>query len=84
MNDLILHTGQHLLAAPVLDWEVSRLDQTGQTVILTASIQSHPMRPISQSMGRTATSVAVQMDKEVAIALYRKLGALGRSMGWLP
>jgi hypothetical protein len=29
-------------------------------------------------------SLAIQMDARVAIALYEKLGELGRKMGWLP
>jgi hypothetical protein len=75
-----LAMGQHLRLEPTLNWKVEGKPESSHPVILTASIQSGPTPPISQSW---ATTVAHQMDQQVAITLYEKLGALIRSMGWL-
>jgi hypothetical protein len=79
-----LAIGQHLLFEPVISWKDPQLSETHpQKIVLTASIQSGPTPPISPTQTHMATTLALQMDAEVAMQLYEKLGSLGRSMGWL-
>jgi len=59
-------------------------DEEVPTVELIVSLLSHPTTPIAPTRGRTATTLAIRMDPPVATDLYRQLGELGRSMGWLP
>jgi hypothetical protein len=74
--------GSHILIEnKPITWAV---DYVGPQVKLTASVRSGPTGSISPISGQMATSVAIQMDVQVAIELYEKLGELGRSMGWLP
>lgn len=73
-----LAVGEHLILQPVLRWETKASEDR---VALTASIRSGSGPEVSP-VG--ATTVALQMDAQVASKLYRQLGELGRSMGWLP
>jgi hypothetical protein len=74
--------GQHtLLADPVIRWAVQFSDTQPPSVVLTASVQAGPNPPILGTI-HGETSVAVQMDAQVAIELYERLGDLIRSMGW--
>jgi hypothetical protein len=79
-----LAIGEHLLLAdPATAWTVQFSEANPASVILTASIQSGPKPPIYPGpLG--ATSVAIQMEQQVAMQLYKQLRELGRSMGWLP
>ena len=64
---------------PVLAWQA--VSNSSDQVQLIASIElalGKPMFP-----GQAAT-LAIQMDSQVAIELYKSLGKLGRSEGWLP
>jgi hypothetical protein len=76
--------GHYAPDQPVVYWE-ARLSATKPGgVELTASIQDDPSPPIFPPLrGRTATTVAFQMDQRVAMELYATLGVLGRNMGWL-
>ena len=75
-----LAAGEHLLIEqPVIRWNANA---SATVITLTASIQSGPIPPISQALG--ATSVALRMDRLVAMQLHAKLGELARSMGWPP
>lgn len=79
-----LAIGEHtLLADPVIGWDAQFSDTNSPSVVLTASIQAGPKPPLFP-LPHGGTSVAIQMDAQVAMQLYEKLGALGRSMGWLP
>jgi hypothetical protein len=79
-----LAIGQHtLLADPVIDWDAQFSDTNPPSVVLTALIQAGPQPPLFPAP-HGETSVAVQMNAQVAMQLYEKLGELGRSMGWLP
>jgi hypothetical protein len=81
---IALAKGNHLLIENVVNWKVSSdREAYSPKVILTASIQSDPNQPIYPDR-TTATTLATQMDAQVAIELYEKLGELGRKMGWLP
>jgi hypothetical protein len=84
-QSLTIGSGQQLrLNDPVVDWRADFSDTNPPTVVLTASVQVGPAPTIAHYLGPMATTLVVQMDVQVAIALYEKLGALGRSMGWLP
>jgi hypothetical protein len=75
-----LAVGQNMLLEPAIHWEVQFSDAQPPSIVLTASITP----PISPTQAHRATTVALQMDAQVAMQLYEKLGDLGRSMGWLP
>lgn len=74
--------GQHmLLNDPVTRWTVEFSDTQPPSVVMTASVGVGPKPPMfPPPYGET--SVAVQMDAEVAMRLYEQLGDLIRSMGW--
>ncbi len=77
--------GEHvLLSDPAVYWEASVSDTNASAVVLTASIQVGKQPPVSSMLERTASTVEIQMDSQVAIQLYGKLYQLVRSMGWLP
>lgn len=77
-----LAIGQHLLFSdPATHWTVEFSDTLPPSVVLTASIQAGPKPPIFPGPSGE-TSVAIQMDAQVAIQLYEQLGDLIRSMGW--
>jgi hypothetical protein len=79
-----LPTGLHqIIINPVTDCSVRFSDDPDRPVVLTASMRSGLGLPIFPPPAG-ATSVAVQMDSQVAMKLYEQLGELGRSMGWLP
>ena len=85
VTPVVLAVGDHwLISDPVVHWEPQFADTNPPSVVLTASIQAGPNPPLFPTKGRTATSLAVQMDARVAIALYERLGALIRTMGWRP
>ena len=76
-----LATGEHwLLSDPVTRWEIQPSDTNPPSVVMTASISS-PNPPIFPPPAGT-TSVALQMDAQVAIGLYENLGDLIRFMRW--
>ena len=80
---IALAVGEHLLYAdPAIEWAVRFSDTRPPSVVLTASMQAGPKPPLF-SPPAGATSVAIQMDAQVGMGLYEKLGELGRSMGWL-
>ncbi len=80
-----LAVGEHLLLAdPAVFFEATVSDTNPPMVVLTASVQVGPNPSIAPTLGRTATTVAIQMDSRVALQLYGRLYELVRSMGWLP
>jgi len=83
---LDLAADDYRLAEPIVDWNVPAQVQgiQGDLVELIASIKSDPALRDRRSQGKTATTLAIQMDSKAAKWLYEMLGALGRSMGWLP
>jgi hypothetical protein len=79
-----LAAGDHYLVSdPVESWHADFSDTNPPSVVLTASVLAGPQPPISPNQGGMATTLAVQMDAQVAMQLYKRLGELGRSMGWL-
>ena len=77
--------GDHYLVSdPVEYWDGEISNTAPVSVVLTASVQAGPKPPLFPTRGGMATTLAVQMDAGVAMQLYRKLGELGRKMGWLP
>ena len=85
VNPLSIAVGDHrLVKDPVVHWEAAFSDTKSPGVVLTASIQVGATPPIFPTQGHSATTLAVQMDGQVAMQLYDQLGELGRSMGWLP
>ena len=81
---LILTQGDHDLGDPVVSWLIHHVDANPPAVELIASIQSGPRQTSAPTRGETATTLAIRMDARVAIDLHRRLGELGRRMGWLP
>jgi hypothetical protein len=78
---LILALNDHILVShPASYWDAEFSDPN---VVLTASIEVLAGSPRVHPPGGMATTLAVQMDAGVAMQLYRQLGDLGRSMGWL-
>lgn len=75
---------QVLLADPAVYWEATVSDANPPKVVLTASVQAGPNPSTAPIQGRTATTVTIQMDSQVALQLYGRLYELVRSMGWLP
>ena len=70
---------------PVIYWEVTFSSAHREDVVLTASIADGQGTPLtSPTLGQTATTLEVRMDRQVAIQLHAKLTELGHSMGWLP
>jgi hypothetical protein len=51
-------------------------------VELIASIESDPKLRGLPSRGSTATTLAIRMDAQVAMELYRRIALLAHSMGW--
>lgn len=74
--------GSHWLLPQADGLKIEEGDSPDTPVKLTASIQSGLEKPISPAWGPWATTVAVQMDQQVAISLYVQLGELIRSKGW--
>jgi len=82
---LPLAVGDHYLVSDLVDdWRAEFADTKPPSVVLTASVQAGPNPPIFPNQGHMATTLAVQMDAQVAMLLHRKLDELGRKMGWLP
>jgi hypothetical protein len=81
---VVLPQGDHALGEPVVSWLVHHVDANPPGVELIASIQSGLRQTSVPTRGETATTLAIQMDARVAIDLHRRLGELGRRMGWLP
>ncbi len=77
-----LTLGDHELQKPVVAWMARIVTGDPETVKLIASLQSSPRGPSLPSQGQTATSLAFQMDRQVAMSLYQELGELADSMGW--
>lgn len=67
---------------PVVDWELGLVDGDQTKIKLTALVQVGSSPPISPNLGPKATTLAVQMDAQVAMLLYAKLGLLIRNTGW--
>ena len=73
------------LSEPVVEWKATFVPLSHPPAVkLTASIAAGSNPPHFPNQGTAATTLAIQMDALVAIALYETLGNLGRSMGWLP
>lgn len=66
-----------LVDQPVTDWKV---ECSPDEVTLTALMQWHS--PAAAHPVLTATSVAYQMEPQVAMRLLAQLHELARSMGW--
>jgi hypothetical protein len=80
-----LAIGDHVLFAdPAVYWEAAVPDTAPSSVVLTASIQIGANPQTLPTQARTATTVAIQMNSQVALQLYGRLYELVRSMGWLP
>jgi hypothetical protein len=78
-----LAIGQQLpIADPVVAWDAQISDSHPPGVRLVASIQAGPTPPIFPSPAG-ATTVELHMDGAVATELWKKLGDLIFSMGWL-
>lgn len=75
---------QVLFADPAVFWEAAVSDKNPPSVVLTASIQIGANPQILPTQARTATTVAIEMNGQVALQLYGRLYELVRSMGWLP
>jgi hypothetical protein len=74
--------GDHYLVSDLVEsWHAKFSDTSPPSVVLTASVQAGPSPPITPNQSST---LAVQMNAQVAIELYEQLGELGRSVGWLP
>jgi hypothetical protein len=86
MHNLVaLPAGDHDLAGLVVDWKIEDVTtDLGPVVTLLASLKSDEMVRGFPSRGSTATTLAIQVDRQAAKLLYKQLGVLGRSMGWLP
>ena len=82
MPKIILELGHHELVVPAIDWEVVSNPESALAVTLIASIQSHPAIPPFPGTHRGATTLAIQMDRAVAIALSERIRELARSMDW--
>jgi hypothetical protein len=84
-QSLKLSKGHHEIIDPVIDLDVIYPAPNLGVLTLLASIGG-PLNPALQdhSEGRTATTLAFQMDVEAAKQLFRRLSVTGRSMGWLP
>jgi hypothetical protein len=75
--------GDHQLGNPVDTWGCDYLFASHPPMVeLLASIRSDPMLRGHPSRGTTPTTLAIQMDAQVATVLYEKLGDLIRKMGW--
>jgi hypothetical protein len=85
LSTVNLPLGDHTLSHPVAAWNATFVPLAHPPAVkLTASIEGGPNPPPFPGQGTAATTLAIQMDARVAIALYETLGNLGRSMGWLP
>jgi hypothetical protein len=84
-SPVYLPQGHHELGAPVVDCEVDHSNVHLENVVLTASIESGPGKPMfALQRGITATTLAFRMDRQAAMRLHGRLSELARSMGWLP
>lgn len=81
-QNIYLPLGEHALLEPVVDWDIEFVSETVHSVKLTASIRSQPVPPFLLAGRRTATTLAIQMDRVAATALSERIRELARSMGW--
>jgi hypothetical protein len=82
-NSISLPISDHQLDQPVTGWAAHYARGSHPPMVeLIASVQSAQPKPGWPSRGSTATTLAIQMDAQVAIDLYQRLGNLARSMGW--
>jgi hypothetical protein len=82
-NLVTLASGDHDLADPVVQWYAHYVDGSHPPMVeLLASLKVDPMLRGRLSRGTTATTLAIQMDAQVAIDLFARLRALAHSMGW--
>ena len=76
--------GDHwLVTDPIEYWDGEVSATNPVSVVLTASVQAAAPSQMPPNLGGMATTLAVQMDAGVAMQLHRKLGEIGRKMGWL-
>jgi hypothetical protein len=79
-----LSAGDHLLTENAVDWKVTFMDSIPPGVMLTASIAGGPNPPPFPGQGTAATTLAIQMDARVAIALYPLHGLAAASRSRTP
>jgi hypothetical protein len=80
---VITHGADYDLSDPAVGWLAHVVKTNPAQVELIASIRVPLQIPSRPSRGSTATSVAIQMDAQVAIGLYQQIGVLAVQMGWL-
>jgi hypothetical protein len=82
VSRLLLAQADYEIQEPIVGWSAHYLDASPPMVELIASVRSGPRQTSAPSRGNTATSVAIQMDVQVAINLYQRIADLAHSMGW--
>jgi hypothetical protein len=77
-----LSPGDNEITGFAIDWRADFIDAIPPQAELIASIQSDPTPRIYPNQVRTATTLAIRMDAQVAIELYRRIALLAARMGW--
>jgi hypothetical protein len=76
--------GHHELTEKVVFWDTDHALGRQVDVVLIASISDGPGGAIfAPQWGKTATTLAIRMDHQVAKQLLGTLIELGRTTGWL-
>jgi hypothetical protein len=71
------------LAHPI-EWRVEFVDSIPPAVRLSALTPPASVPSTSTALKVASATALLEMDARVAMALYKALGSLGCSMGWLP
>jgi hypothetical protein len=78
----ILKLGHHEFIQRLQDVEIAPLDETGILLRFCASVEAHQAEPPGPGSHQGATTLAIRMDRAVAMELFRQLRELAETMGW--
>jgi hypothetical protein len=80
INQIWLSADHHEVGQRLVDLKVEVTD--GPLVRLVASIEPDSAKPPGPGKHRSATTLAIRMDRAAAIALSQQIRELARTMGW--
>jgi len=81
-NITVLPLGHTELVQRVERVETTFLDESALYLRLLAQVEAHPDRPPGPAQHQGATSVAIRMDRAVAMTLVKQICDLAKEKGW--
>ena len=82
MPDEILERGHHEFVQRIQKVSFGLLEEDGPLLRLGASVEPHPTKPPGPGRHRGATTLAIRMDRAVAIGLWQQIRDLFQTKGW--